>query len=84
MANTNATTREPRAYSINLFCKTFSISRSKVYELMEAGDLATVKMGAKRLIPIESANEWFAKLPTLEEQRRLDYDEKAKSQHHPK
>lgn len=33
-----------------------SISRSKAYELIGSGVLPTVKLGARRLVPVESLN----------------------------
>lgn len=35
------------------------ISRSKVYELMEAGQLRNIKLGGRRLIPVSAINQLF-------------------------
>jgi len=44
-----------RAYRIDEFCRAFGLSRSTVYTLMDAGKLASVKVGRRRLIPVEAA-----------------------------
>jgi excisionase family DNA binding protein len=51
------------AYTINEFCQLFSVSRSKVYELIDEGSLATRKMGRKTLIRAEDARAWLNALP---------------------
>lgn len=38
------------------------IGRTKVYELLEAGELASVKIGKRRLIPHESLVAYVARL----------------------
>ena len=48
-----------RAYSIREFCETFSVSRSKTYYLLAAGELTAVKLGSKNLIRTEEAERWF-------------------------
>ena len=42
---------EPLAYSVNDACRTLSISRTTLYELIKSGRLETAKVGGKRLIP---------------------------------
>ena len=44
-------------------CRMIGIGRSKLYELMDAGDLETIKVGASRLILVSS-------LQAFVEQRR--------------
>lgn len=44
------------------------ISRSRIYELIESGDIAIVKLGRSTLIPIESLE---ALVENLREQNRL-------------
>jgi excisionase family DNA binding protein len=54
-----------RAYTIKRFCRTYSTSRSKTYELIAAGALQAVKNGKRTLIPVESAERWLASLPQM-------------------
>lgn len=35
------------------------ISRSKVYELMDGGQLRNIKLGGRRLIPVSAINQLF-------------------------
>jgi excisionase family DNA binding protein len=49
--------------TISDFCRSFVISRSKVYTEMAAGRLRAVKAGRRRLIRVEDAREWAANLP---------------------
>jgi hypothetical protein len=51
------------ALSINQFCQRYSVGRTFAYEQIGAGKLPTKKAGARRLIPVEAAREWFASLP---------------------
>jgi excisionase family DNA binding protein len=37
-----------------------SLSRTKVYELVESGQLASIKCGAARRIPRAALDEWIA------------------------
>lgn len=43
------------ALRVNEFCELYGVSRSFAYELMDRGKLRTVKIGKRRLIPVESA-----------------------------
>jgi hypothetical protein len=40
--------------SIVNFCEMSGLGRSKVYELLDAGDLASIKIGKRRLIVLDS------------------------------
>ena len=40
--------------TIGSFCDISDIGRSKVYELLDAGDLESIKIGKRRLIVIDS------------------------------
>jgi excisionase family DNA binding protein len=40
--------------TIGNFCALSNIGRSKVYELLDAGDLQSIKIGKRRLILIDS------------------------------
>jgi excisionase family DNA binding protein len=46
---------ERRAYHINDFCKAFSLHRDTVYQLIKEGKLPDVKIGGRRVIPVDAA-----------------------------
>jgi excisionase family DNA binding protein len=46
-----------RAFTVQEFCSSHRISRSHAYRLMSLGKLRSVRIGAKRLIPVEAAAE---------------------------
>jgi len=48
---------ERRAYSVKEFCSAYRVSRSYVYKLMQHGKLRTVRVGRRRLITVEAAQE---------------------------
>ena len=48
---------ERRAYTVREFCSAYRVSRSHTYNLMSQGKLRTVRVGGKRLIPVEAAAE---------------------------
>ncbi|WP_243301282.1 excisionase family DNA-binding protein [Geothrix oryzisoli] len=53
---------EPEAYSVEAFCKRFSIGKTQVYEDIKSGKLKSIKMGRRRLIPADWASEWWQNL----------------------
>lgn len=55
----------PLAYSVPDTCRVAGIGKTKVYELLGAGQLRAVKIGAKTLILADSVRDYFASLPTL-------------------
>jgi len=50
----NGTMPERRALRVREAIAAYRISKTKLYELMKTGKLATVKVGGSRLIPVES------------------------------
>jgi excisionase family DNA binding protein len=50
-------TEERRAYSVREFCQAYRVSHSHVYALFKSGRLRSVRVGGKRLIPVEAAAE---------------------------
>lgn len=46
---------ERRAYRINDFCRAFGLGRTKTYALIASGELKTVIVGGRRLVPREAA-----------------------------
>jgi excisionase family DNA binding protein len=51
-SNSNSVAR--RAYQVNEAVATYRLSRSTIYKLMAAGTLRSVKVGGRRLIPVEA------------------------------
>ncbi|MDP3803473.1 excisionase family DNA-binding protein [Brevundimonas sp.] len=52
-------TTPPALMSIQAFCAWAGIGRTKVYEEIEAGRLSTVKVGRRRLVPMQQAQLWL-------------------------
>jgi excisionase family DNA binding protein len=44
-----------RALSVNEFCAAYGVGRSKTYDLIASGDLASIAIGGRRLIPEDAA-----------------------------
>lgn len=44
-----------RALHINQFCEGYGVSRSTAYRLIGEGKLKTVKVGNRRLVPVDAA-----------------------------
>ena len=51
-----------RALTVDDFCFIYSVGRTLVYEEIAATRLHSVKLGKKRLIPTDAAEEWFSNL----------------------
>lgn len=51
-----------RFLSVRDFAAAYGISRSLAYKLMAEGRLSFVKVGSRRLIPLECAEAWAASL----------------------
>lgn len=49
---------------VNDFCQAFGVGRTWTYEQIDAGKLASVKIGKKRLISVESARSLFDSFST--------------------
>lgn len=56
----------PLALSINETTRVLSTSRSAIYRYLKAGRLRAVKVGARTLIPMDSAREFLASCPPYE------------------
>jgi excisionase family DNA binding protein len=52
----------PRLLAIKQAIYELGISRTALYELIEAGKLKTVKIGRRRLVPVEAIEELIAGL----------------------
>jgi excisionase family DNA binding protein len=44
-----------RALRVNAFCEAYGLSRSTTYRLIALGKLQTVKVGNRRLVPVDAA-----------------------------
>ena len=51
-----------RALSIPEFCKAYGLSRSTVYRMMAEGTLPSVKIGKRRLVPVDAAEALLQKM----------------------
>lgn len=49
------TTGDRRAYRIKDFCAAYGVSRTTVYKLIAEGTLKTVRIGGRRLVPVDAA-----------------------------
>jgi excisionase family DNA binding protein len=47
-----------KAYTVNEFISTHKVSRTKVYEEIKAGHLATYNVGRRRFISAHAADQW--------------------------
>ncbi len=52
----------PVVYRVNEAATALRVSRSAVYELIRSGRLRTVKIGARRLVPVEALTDCLAAL----------------------
>lgn len=62
MDNSDNQSPQKLAYSIKEFCAATSLGRTTVYELIAAGRLSSVKVGAKTLITTEEAKRFLSEL----------------------
>ena len=53
-----------RALTMAEFCDAYSVSRGFAYLQMKTGALRSVKVGTKRLIPVDAAEEWLGSFAT--------------------
>lgn len=59
------------AYSIQEFCRFFSVGRSSIYEEIRAGRLRIRKAGTRTLIAREDALAWLNALPASSQREPL-------------
>ena len=53
-----------RVMTVAEFCRDYSLSKTKAYDFMNQGKLRSLKIGAKRVITDDAAEEWLASLAT--------------------
>ncbi len=57
------TTPTPRAaWSVAEFCERYDVSKGAAFALLREGKIRRVKNGRRTLIPVESADAWWASL----------------------
>ena len=52
-AKVSSSSNAPRAYQVKEAVATYRLSKSTIYKLMATGALRSVKVGGRRLIPVE-------------------------------
>jgi excisionase family DNA binding protein len=50
----------PRAYNPDAFAKVVGLGRTTVYELIRRGEIRSIKIGRRRLIPAEEVDRLLA------------------------
>ncbi len=55
---------EPLTVRIPEACRMMGIGRSKLYELIQEGEIAIVKVGAMTLVPVAGLKAFLARQPT--------------------
>ena len=60
----------PKLMSVPAALDRYGIGRTKLYALIGVGEIRAVKLGAKTLIDVESADAFFDSLPELRGQAR--------------
>ena len=58
MIGKNEQALEDRMYTVDEVRDLLRLSRSKVYELLQTGELASIKIGAARRIPAKALREF--------------------------
>lgn len=59
MTSTNNSKLEPLAVSVTDAVRISGLGRTSIYEAVGAGTLASLKIGARRLILLESLRAWL-------------------------
>lgn len=55
---------EPLLVRVEEAARILSLSRSTIYEMMDAGELPSVRRGAARRIPVAALRDWVARQTT--------------------
>jgi hypothetical protein len=56
-----------RAMSLQDFCQSYDIGRTKAYEEINQGRLKARKAGRRTIITADDAEDWLSRLPSLQE-----------------
>lgn len=65
------------AYTLKEACEALRCGRTKLYELIRAGDLKAVALGGKTLIPCDALERLIAELPLIAIQKGLNRRERS-------
>ncbi len=49
-----------RVFTLSEFNDSYRVGRTKSFELIASGELETITVGRRRLIPVDSAEAWLA------------------------
>ena len=60
---------EPLLLDVSTFAKSIGIGRSKAWELVSTGQIASVRVGTRRLVPREAVEQFVAGLITSAQAR---------------
>jgi excisionase family DNA binding protein len=55
-------TRVKLAYSVDEACSATSLGRTAVFDLLRRGEITSVKVGRRRLIPVASLDAYLGRL----------------------
>lgn len=58
-------TIEPLLVRVEEAARILSLSRSTIYEMMDAGELPSIRRGTARRIPVAALREWVARQTAL-------------------
>jgi excisionase family DNA binding protein len=50
-------TIQQRALTVDEFSKAYRLGRTSIYKLLNAGELSSVRIGKRRLIPVDAAEQ---------------------------
>jgi len=62
MNETHDLTRPPLAFDTNEAARQLGVSRSTLYCLLQSGELASVRIGRRRLVPAVALDEYLERL----------------------
>lgn len=65
MSETNQRLARQRAMSVQEFCRTYGIGRTRAYEELKASRLRGRKAGNRTIITVDDAEDWLLRLPTV-------------------
>jgi excisionase family DNA binding protein len=66
--------RGPALYKIDDTCAALALGRTKVYELIATGELVSVKLGRRRVVPANAIADYTARLIEAYETEREEAD----------
>lgn len=58
----NGEKHRKRVMTVAEFCRDYSLSKTKAYEYMNQGKLRSLKLGAKRVITVDAAEDFLTSM----------------------